>query len=94
MIIYRNDTRKRIDQLSIRIQLIEGLFVKYANAVERKVPGRHSSAFVRQHSARLTERHFINKIPPTTKTSTPQKLCVVCQKLCIGVMWDYAWNVW
>jgi hypothetical protein len=43
MIIYRNKTRKRTDQLSVRIQLIEGLFVKHANAVERKGPGRHSS---------------------------------------------------
>ena len=43
MIICRNNIRKRIDQLSIRIQLIEGLSVKYANAVEHKVPGRHSS---------------------------------------------------
>jgi hypothetical protein len=49
------DTRKRIGQLSIRIQLTEGLFVKYANAVELKVPGRHSSAFVRQHKAHLTD---------------------------------------
>jgi hypothetical protein len=85
--------RKRIDQLSIRIQLIEGLFVKYANAVECKVLGRHSSAFVRQHSAHLTERHFISKIPPTAKKSRPQKLCVVCQKPCTGVTWNSVWNV-
>jgi hypothetical protein len=76
MIIYRNYMRKRIDQLSIRIQLIEGLFVKYAFAVECKVPGRHSSALVRQHSVCLTERHFMSKIPPTAKKSRPQKLCV------------------
>jgi hypothetical protein len=43
MIIYRNKTRKRTDQLSVRIQLIEGLFVKHANAVERKVLGQPSS---------------------------------------------------
>jgi hypothetical protein len=36
-------TRKRTDQLSVRIHLIEGLFVKHANAVERKVLGRHLS---------------------------------------------------
>jgi hypothetical protein len=39
MIIYRSNTGKRIDQLSFRIQLIEGLFVKYVSAVEHKVPG-------------------------------------------------------
>jgi hypothetical protein len=43
MIIYRNTIRKRTDQLLVRFQLIEGLFVKHANAVERKVPVRHSS---------------------------------------------------
>jgi hypothetical protein len=39
MIIYRNNMGKRTDQLSFRIQLVEGLFVKYANVLERKVPG-------------------------------------------------------
>jgi hypothetical protein len=29
--------------MSVRIQLIEGLFMKHANAAERKVPGRHLS---------------------------------------------------
>jgi hypothetical protein len=42
VITYRNKTRKRTDQLSVRIQLIEGLFVKHANAIERKVPHRYS----------------------------------------------------
>jgi hypothetical protein len=50
-----------IDQLSVRIQLTEGLFVKYANAVERKVPGRHSSD---ETVLRLREINFISKIPP------------------------------
>jgi hypothetical protein len=36
--ICRNNTRKRIARFSIRIELIEGLSVKYANAVEYKVP--------------------------------------------------------
>jgi hypothetical protein len=44
MIIHKNDTGKRTDQLSLTTQLAEGLFVKYANNVlERKEPGRHSS---------------------------------------------------
>jgi hypothetical protein len=43
MKIYRNKARKRTDQLSVRIQLIEGLLLKHANTVERKVPGRHLS---------------------------------------------------
>jgi hypothetical protein len=60
MIIYRNNTGKRIDQLSFRIQLAKGLFVKYANVLERKVPGRHSSD---NTVLQLTERHFISKLP-------------------------------
>jgi hypothetical protein len=39
MIIYRNNTGKRIDQLSFRIQLVEGLFVKYANVLKCNVSG-------------------------------------------------------
>jgi hypothetical protein len=42
-IIYRNNIWKRIDQLSLRIWLVEGLLVKYANLLECKVPGQHSS---------------------------------------------------
>jgi hypothetical protein len=52
------------------ILLVDGLFVKYANAVERKVPGQHSSDNAVPH---LTQGHFINKIPPTKKISRPQR---------------------
>jgi hypothetical protein len=99
MIIYRSNTGKSIDQLSFRVQLVEELFVKYASAVEHKVPGRHSSDKTVPH---LTERHFISKIPPTARKSRLQKWCVVCQKwgrgrtLCTGVTrvaWDSASSV-
>jgi hypothetical protein len=69
--------RKRIDQLSFRIQLAEGLVVKYANVLECKVPGQHSSD---NTVPRLTERHFINKLLPSEKKARPQRWCVVCQK--------------
>jgi hypothetical protein len=39
MIIYRRNTGKTTDQSSFRIQLVEGLFVKYASAAEHKVLG-------------------------------------------------------
>jgi hypothetical protein len=77
MIIYRGNTGKSIDQLPFRIQLTEGLFVKYVNAVEHKVLGRYSSDNTVPH---LTEGHFISKIPPTANKSRPQIRCVVCQK--------------
>jgi hypothetical protein len=54
---------KRIAQLSFRIKLLEGLFVKYANVLERKVPGHSSDNTV----LRLTERHFVSKILPSER---------------------------
>jgi hypothetical protein len=77
MIIYRTNMGKRIDQLSFRIHLVEGLFVKYANVLECRVPGRQSSD---NTVPRLTERHFISKLPPSEKKARPQRRCVVCQK--------------
>jgi hypothetical protein len=77
MIIYRSNMGRSMDQLSFRVQLVEGLFMKYASAVKHKVPGRHSSD---KTVPRLTERHFISKIPPTARKSRLQKRCVVCQK--------------
>jgi hypothetical protein len=76
MIIYRNNTGKRIDQLSFKIQLVEGLFVKYANVLECKVPGRHSS----DNTVAATNRHFISKLPLSEKKARPQRRRVVCQK--------------
>jgi hypothetical protein len=68
--------------------------VKYANTVERKMPGRHSSDNTVSHP---TERHFISKIVPTVKKPRPQGqtetvLCVRSairgRTLCTGVKWD------
>jgi hypothetical protein len=77
LIIYRNNTGKGADQLSFRMQLVEGLFVKYANVLEHKVPGQHSS---NNTVPRLTERHFISKILPSEKKTRLQRRCVLCQK--------------
>jgi hypothetical protein len=77
VIIYRYNTGKIIDQLSFRIQLVLGLFVKYANAAEGKMPGQPLS---HNKVPCLTERYFISKLPPTEKKSRPQRWCIVCQK--------------
>jgi hypothetical protein len=68
---------KRIDHLSLGIQLVEGLFVKYANVLEHKMPSQKSSD---NTVPRLTERYFVSKILPSEKKSRLQRLCVVCQK--------------
>jgi hypothetical protein len=95
VILYRNNTGKGTVQLSFRIQLLEGLFVKCANTVESKMPGRHSSDNTVPH---LTGRHFISKIAPTEKKPRPQRLLCVRsagrgRTLCTSVKWDSAWNV-
>jgi hypothetical protein len=41
VIIYKNNTGKRTDQLTFRIHLVEGLFVEYADILEHKMPGSH-----------------------------------------------------
>jgi hypothetical protein len=66
-----------LNAMIFTIQLIQGLFVKYANAVELKVPGLHLSD---NTVPRLTERYFIHKISPTATKPRPQRWCVVCQK--------------
>jgi hypothetical protein len=73
MIKYGNKTRKRKDQFSVRIQLSEGFLLKYANAVERKVTGRH----LPDKTAPSKSKKFY-KIPPTAKKARPQKQRVVC----------------
>ena len=98
MIVYRNNTDKRIQQLSFRIQLIEGLFVKYASAVEHKVPGSHPSD---NTVPRLTERHLISKIQRRRSLHHRESALFVKSAegggtQCIGVMraaWASAWNV-
>jgi hypothetical protein len=78
IIIYVNNMRRRTDQLSFRIQLAEGLFVKYANVLDCKEPGRHSSD---NTVPRLTERHFISTLPPCEKKARPQGQFAVCPNL-------------
>ena len=63
-------------QLSYRIQLVEGLFTKYAHAaVKQSVPGRQASD---NTFPRLTERHFLRKVAPKTeKIKTSEEVCCV-----------------
>jgi hypothetical protein len=77
LILYRENTGKRIEQLSYRVQLAESLFVKYGCVVEHKVPRRHSSD---NTAPQLVERHFIRGIPPTGKKCKPQRRCAMCSK--------------
>jgi len=70
-VVYRQVTGRNIQQLSYRIQLVEGLFTKYARAVEtQSVPGRQASD---NTVPRLTERHFLRRVAPKTKKSKPRR---------------------
>jgi len=73
-VVYRQMTGRNIQQLSYRIQLMEGLFTKLARAAEtRSVPGRQASE---NTVPRLPERHFLWKMAPKTEKSKPQRRVV------------------
>ena len=77
-VVYGQVTGRNIQQLSYRIQLVKGLFTKYACAVEtRSESGRQASD---NTVPRLNERHFLRKVVPKTEKSKPQRRCVVCSK--------------
>ena len=71
-------TGRNTEQLSYKIQLVEGLFTKYARAAEiRSISGRQASD---NTVPRLTERHFLRNVAPKTEKSKLQRKCVVCSK--------------
>ncbi|KAG8234258.1 hypothetical protein J437_LFUL016018 [Ladona fulva] len=76
LIIYRENIDKKVDHYDFRVELVEKLFMKYAKK-DTRVPGRHSTDSL---LPRLTERHFIRRIPPSGKKQHPQRRCVVCAK--------------
>jgi len=64
-LVYQLVMRRNIRQLSYRIQLLEGLFTKFAHAVKaQSVPGRQASD---NTVPWLTERHFLRKVAPKTE---------------------------
>jgi hypothetical protein len=78
IVVYRQVTGRNTEQLSYRIQLVEGLFMKYAHAAgERNVSGRHAS---NNTIPRLNERHFLRNVATKTEKSKPQRRCLVCSK--------------
>ena len=77
-VVYRQVTERIIHHISYRIQLVEGLFTKYARAAETKIVlGRQASD---KTVPRLTERHFLRKVAPKTEKSKPWRKCDLCSK--------------
>jgi len=68
-VVYRQVMGRNIEQPSYRIQLVEGLFTKYARAAEtQSLSGQQASDNI---VPRLTERHFLRKVAPKTEKSKP-----------------------
>jgi hypothetical protein len=72
-----NSENYTCNHLTFRLQLITALFERYGQGVQSHQVGRPS---INPPPQRLTEWHFIEKIPATGRKAKPQKRCVVCQK--------------
>jgi len=74
-VIYRQNVERNVDYLKFRIDLVQGLLVKYS--ILREVSGHCDGD---NTVDRLTERHFARRIAPTEKKCKPTSLSVVCSK--------------
>jgi hypothetical protein len=78
MVVYQClPNNKNMDTLKFRLSLAQGLVGKHCSAVPRPVYGHQS---LEPLPKRLTERHFLERIPATGKKAKPQKICIVCSK--------------
>jgi hypothetical protein len=66
-----------MDTLQFRLSLVQGLVERHGSGIHRPVHGRPA---VLPPPKRLTERHFLERIPPTGKKARPHRRCVVCTK--------------
>ena len=98
-VVYRQVTGRSMQQLSYRIQLVEGLFMKYAHAAAtRKVPGWQAS---NNTVPWLTKWHFWEMWYPKLKNQNLRGGVVCAQSTekrklqCTAakyVMWAFAWK--
>jgi hypothetical protein len=78
MVIYRClPNNKNIDSLTFRLSLAQDLVEKHSTGVPRSVHGGPSTE---PPPKRLTERHFLERIPATGKKARPRRKYVVCTK--------------
>jgi len=68
-------TGRNTEQLSYRIELVEGLFTKYACAAECI-----GATGIQQHSSTAHWKTFSKKSGTQNWKSKPQRRCVVCSK--------------
>jgi hypothetical protein len=78
MVIYQyHPNKETMDTLQFRLSLVQGLMEKHGSGVLCPVHGRSS---VQPPPKRLTERHFLERSPPTGKKARPHRKCVVCAR--------------
>ena len=75
IVIYEQSVEQNVDHLKYRIDLVEGLLVKYS--VQHGGSGHHDGDITMR---RLMEHHFPRGILPTEKKCKPIRWCVVCSK--------------
>jgi hypothetical protein len=75
LIVY-NSQNYTCNHLTFRLQLITALFGRFGQGVQSHQEGRSSI----NPPPRLTEQHFIEKIPATGQKAKPQKRCVCAKK--------------
>ena len=73
-VIHWENTNKKMALSSLRVQLVEVIFFKYATPYGQFGHSRHSFDNL---VPRLTDRHFVRRIP-AVKT-TPKGVCSLCQ---------------
>lgn len=67
----------KCDHLTFRLGLVKELLERFHTEAPKPTHGRPSKD---PQPSRLTERHFVQEIPPTEKKARPQRRCVVCNK--------------
>jgi hypothetical protein len=75
LVIYRQNIGQNIDHIKFRMELVEGLLVKYS--VQHRMSGNHDGD---KTIKRLMEHHFPRRVPPTEKKCKPTRQCVVCSR--------------
>ncbi|CAF3240747.1 unnamed protein product [Rotaria sp. Silwood2] len=72
-LLYKMKTRKKLQFIDFRLQLIREILQVYSTP--KPTTGRH---MLGSNPTRLTARHFPSLVPQTTDRQNPQKICVVC----------------
>ena len=73
----QSSSSKAVEHADFQLMIVDRLFMEHMTVVTPgKKPGRRS--LVQGNLERLTGRHFIDHVPPTTLKTQPTRMCVVC----------------